>query len=290
MDFKLFFDTDCDITPEFCKKYDAGLISMPYAIDDKEILPYVDFEKFDDKEFYSTLRKGVLPTTSALNVEEYIRLFKPVLESGKDILYIHFSRAMSATFNSCDKAIEELKKQFPKRRIVLIDTKGITLGSYSIDKQLGDLALAGKSIDEIVAASKEVIDHTAFYFYADNLKFFARSGRVTGIAALMGGIIGIKPIINIGDDGKMTSIDKAIGRKKALEKIMEYVNNLQEDIKNYPVIIAHCDCMHLVEELIANLKAKYGQDLHVEVEPVNPTAGSHCGPDCIGLTFHAKHR
>lgn len=290
MNFKLFFDTDCDITPEFCKKYDAGLISMPYAIDDKEYLPYVDFEKFNDKEFYATLRKGALPTTSALNVEEYLKYFTPVLKEGKDILYIHFSRAMSATFNSCDKAVEILKGQFPERRIALIDTKGITLGSYSIAQQLGDMALAGKSIDEIVAASKEVIDHTAFYFFADNLKFFARSGRVTGIAAFMGGIIGIKPIINIGDDGKMTSIDKAVGRKKALDKIMEYVNNLAVDIKKYPVIIAHCDCMHLVEELSNMLRARFGQDLMIEVEPVNPTAGSHCGPDCIGLTFHAKHR
>ena len=134
------------------------------------------------------------------------------------------------------------------------------------------------------------IDHAAFYFFADNLKFFGRSGRVSGFSAFMGGMIGIKPIIYINSEGKMVSIDKAIGRKKALDKIMDYMDKVGDDVANHKIIIAHADSMNLVEELVALCKAKYGENLDILVEDINPTAGSHCGPDCAGIAFHAKHR
>ena len=288
--YTLFFDTDCDITPEVANHYNAKLISMPYMVNGEEIFPYVDFEKFDAHEFMDMLRGGVLPTTSALPAESYRIHFEPELKKGNDILYIHFSRAMSASFANADETIKNLLEKYPGRRIELIDTKGITLGSYSICKQLGDLYLQGKSIDEIKAYADVIVDKTGFYFFADNLKFFARSGRVSGFSAFMGGMIGVKPIIRINSEGKMESIDKAIGRKKALGKILQYVIELEEDIKEYPVIVAHGDAMYLVDEFIKMLKDQFGEDLNVEVIDINPTAGSHCGPDTLGVTFHAKRR
>ena len=288
--YTLFFDTDCDITPAIAKYYHAKLISMPYAVNGEEVFPYVDFETFDAHAFMDSLRKGALPTTSALPPAVYVNYFEPELEKGNDILYVHFSRAMSATFQNVDAAIKELLEKFPDRRIELIDTKGITLGSYAICKQLGELYLEGKTIEEMKTLSSEIVDKTAFYFFADNLKFFARSGRVSGFSAFMGGMIGIKPIINIDDAGKMVSVNKAIGRKAALEKIMNYVIELQDDIKNYPVVIAHGDAPHLVETFSKMLRDRFGYDLNIEVIDINPTAGSHCGPDTLGVTFHAKHR
>ena len=287
--YKLFFDTDCDITPEVAKHYNAGLISMPYVIDE-EFYPYKDSETFDYKAFYQMLRGNVLPTTCALSKEEYIRYFEPYLKEGQDILYVHFSRVMTVTFTVCDEAIKELLEKYPGRRIELIDTKGITLGSYSLCKQMGDLYLQGKSIDEIKKWAETGVDQTAFYFFADNIKFFKKSGRVTGFKAFMGGMMGVKPIIYIGENGKMTSIGSAMSRKKAIDKILEYVDELQDDIKNYPFVIAHTDADYLVDEVKAKLHEKFGQDLNIEVIYVNPTAGSHCGPDALGITFHAKKR
>ena len=289
--YQLFFDSDCDITLEHAKKYNAILISMPYAINGDEIYPYKDWEKFDSHAFFDRLRKGdANPTTSALNVNDYLNYFEPVLKDGKDILYIHFSREMSATFKSCDEAVKELLEKYPGRRIELIDTKGITICSFLTCLQLGELAKAGKSIDEIVEASKEIIPHSAAYFFADNLKFFARSGRVSGFSAFMGGMIGVKPVIHLSDEGKMVSIDKAVGRKKVLEKIMDYVVKLEDHIKDYPLVIAHGDAPQLVDEFVAMLKSHFGDDIKYEVIDVNPTAGCHCGPDVLGVGFHASHR
>ena len=288
---KLFFDTDCDITPEIAKKYNAGLISMPYIVEDEIIFPYKDWDKFDAKGFFDgILRKGIIPTTAALSEEEYRQYFEPEFEKGNDILYIHFSRVMSASFNNMDSCVKKLLEKYPGRKFDEIDTKGITLGSYALCQDMGDLYLQGKSVEEIKAWADVNVDKQGFYFFADNLKFFAKSGRVKGFAAFMGGIIGVKPIICIKEDGKMNSIDKAIGRKKALEKIIQYVVDLQENIKDHRVVVAHGDCMNLVEEFNKLMREKFGDDLEIEVIDINPTAGSHCGPDCMGVTFHAKHR
>ena len=288
--YTLFFDTDCDVTPEVANRYGAKLISMPYEIGGKEYRPYVDYDKYDAHELNEQMRKGVLPSTSALSPEEYKKYFEPEFKAGRDILYIHFSAVMSATFNSLRLAMEDLKEKYPDRKLEMIDTKGITLGSFALCMAMGQLYKDGKSIEEIKEWAKENVDKQAFYFFADNLKFFAKSGRVGGFAAFMGGLIGIKPIIYIGTDGKMTSIGKAKGRKNALEKILQYVIELEDNIKDYPVIIAHGDAMYLVEEFIPMLKQQFGDDLNIIVEDVNPTAVCHCGPDTLGVTFHAKHR
>ncbi|MBQ2191627.1 MAG: DegV family protein [Clostridia bacterium] len=112
----LFTDTDTDVTPEIAAKYGYRLISMPYSIDGKTVYPYVDFDKFDSHAYYDMLRSGVIPNTSALNKENYITYFEPVFAEGNDILYVHFSRAMSATFESMDQAVRELLEKYPERK------------------------------------------------------------------------------------------------------------------------------------------------------------------------------
>ena len=288
--YTLFTDTDCDITPEIAARYGYKLISMPYTIEGQQIFPYVDFEKFDYQEFYNRLRKGVIPTTSALSPVEYINYFEPEFKAGRDILYVHFSAAMTATFNSMRLALEELAEKYPDRKLYQIDTKGITLGSYSICLSIGELYKNGASIEEIQAWADREIDKTAFYFYADDLKFFGKSGRVSGFAAFFGNIIGLKPIIFIDTDGKMKTKDKCRGRKQALQTLLQYVIDLQEDIKEHRVVIAHTDALPIAEEFGKMMKDYFGQDLEIEYEVVNPTAGSHCGPNAMGVTFHAKHR
>ena len=288
--FVIFTDTDTDVTPEIAAKYGYKLISMPYSIGDKEIFPYVDFDKFDAHEFYDMLRKGTMPTTSALSPLKYEEYFEPYFKEGKDVLYVHFSRAMSGTFNALNLAAESLKEKYPERTLYTVDTKGITICSYNITCEIGDLYLQGKSVEEILEWAEKEVDKFAIYFFANDLSFFARSGRVKAFAAFMGNILGIRPIINMGEDGMMCSVDKARGLKGTLEKIVGYVETLQEDIKNHRVIVGHSDAPETAKLLADKLKEKLGDDLNIEFVEVNPTAGSHCGPDGVGVCFHAKRR
>ncbi len=288
--YTLFTDTDTDITPEIAKRYGYKLISMPYTIEGKEVYPYVDFDKFDYHAFYDRLRKGVIPTTSALSPVNYIDYFEPEFKKGLDILYVHFSAAMSGTFNALRLALEELKEKYPERTVHCIDTKGITLGSYNICLSIGELYKAGKSIEEIKQWAEEEVDKYAVYFYADDLKFFGKSGRVSGFAAFMGNIIGLKPIIFMDSDGVMKTKAKCRGRAQSLNKLLDYVDELQEDMRDHRVIIAHADCEDIANELADLFRKRFGDDIKLEFDVVNPTAGSHCGPNTIGISFHAKHR
>ena len=289
--FQLFTDTDTDITPELANEYGYKLISMPYSeTEGKDVYPYEDFKEFDYKTFYNTLRGGVLPKTFALSPTRYAEYFEPTLKEGKDILYVHFSQAMSGTFDSMRLALQDLKEKYPDRTVYTIDTKGITILSYNIVREIGDLYKKGATINEIMDWAEKEIDKFAVYFYADDLKFFARSGRVSGFSATMGGILGIRPIIRMNSEGVMGSVAKAKGRKGAQKAILEYVANLQENIKDHRVIIGHADAEDLALELERKLKDAYGQDLNTEIVVVNPTAGSHCGPDTVGVCFHAKRR
>jgi len=286
----LFTDTDTDITPVAAKEFGYRLISMPYSIDGETTYPYVDFETFDAHEFYDKLRGGVLPTTSAIGKEQYTEYFEPVFAAGDDILYVHFSRAMTATFDAMDKAVEELKEKYPDRKFYEIDTKGITIGSLNIVYEVGDLYKAGKSAEEILEWAKTEVDHFAVYFFADDLKFFKRSGRVSGLAGTMGTLLGIRPIIYMDENGKMVSIGKEKGRIKALERLVSYVEELGDNVKGHRVIVASADSKDIADELSAMLKERFGDDLRIEYVEVNPTAGSHCGPNTVGVSFYAKHR
>lgn len=288
--YQLFTDTDTDITPREAEGYGYKLISMPYTVGDVETYPYVDFDEFDYKTFYDMLRGGVIPTTSALSPLQYREQFEPSLKEGKDIIYVHFSAAMSGTFNSLNIAWRELSLEYPERKLHLIDTKFISIGSLCMVREIGKMAQAGATSEEIVAWAEREVDRFAVYFFADDLKFFARSGRVSNLAAFMGSLIGIRPIISVGDDGKMGSVGKAKGRRGAMRRLLEYVETLGDDIKSYPVIIGHADALPLAQELASELRAKYGEDLVYDIVPVNPTIGSHCGPDTVGVCFRAIHR
>ena len=287
---KLFTDTDTDITPAVAAEYGYRLISMPYSVDAKTVYPYVDFDRFEPRPFYDMLRSGVLPTTSAISKERYIEYFEPEFAAGNDILYVHFSRAMTVTFNAMDEAVAELKAKYPERSFHEIDTKGITTISYAIVREVGDLFKAGKTLEEVLEWAKTEVDKFAMYFFADDLKFFRRSGRVSGLAATMGTLIGIRPIIYMSQEGKMVSCGKEKGRLKAMEHLVQQVADLGEDFKSHRFFIGHTDAPELAKEVGRMIRERFGDDFPIEYVVCNPTAGSHAGPNGVGVCFHAKHR
>lgn len=288
--YDIFTDTDCDATPELSAKYGYHLISMPYIENEKEIYPYESWTTFESHAFYEKLRHGPLLSTCGISPQRYTDYFEPSFKAGHDILYVHFSSNMSGTFSAMNLAVEELKKKYPGVNFYTIDTKAITIGALNILYEVGEMYRAGKSIAEIIEWSKTEVDKFATYFYAYTLRFFAKSGRVSGISATMGTIINLHPIIYMNSDGQMVSIAKAVGRLPALHKVLDYVVELEDHIQDHRVIIAHCDCHFLAERMAHMLKQKFGNNLKIEIVVVGPTPGAHCGPDCIGVCFHAKHR
>lgn len=287
---RLFADTDMDVTPEIAKRYNARLISMPYAIGEETINPYEDFEVFESEKFYNMLREGVMPTTHAVNPERYRELFTEEFEAGNDILYVHFSAAMSSTFDHMGPVVEELLQQYPERKFYSIDTRGISIASLAIFERIGEMYLNGASVEEMLKWAETGIYHYATYYYAEDLKFFQRSGRVSNLSATMGTMLGIRAIIFMDADGKMKNIGKERGRLRATERIMKYIDDIGDRVADYRIYIAHCDLPDAAETFKTRLIERFGENIDLYITPLNPTAGCHCGPSCIGVCFHAKHR
>ena len=287
---KIYTDTDTDILPEDAKKYGYKVISMPYIINGEEIKPYKDFEVFEYAEFYNRLRNKLLPKTCAISSEEYKRYFEEDFKQGNEILYVHFSRAMSGTFNAMEIAVKELKEKYPNAKFYTVDTKGITILSNIIVKEIGDLYLEGKGIEEILKWAEENVDKYATYFFADSLSFFAKSGRISNFSKVMGTLIGVKPIIYMDAKGTMTNIGKERGRIKAMNKLISYFDELAVEPTKHRIVIGHADALDMAKDLGNKLNEKYNNELNIEYVVVNPTAGSHCGPDTIGIAFFAKHK
>jgi DegV family protein with EDD domain len=188
------------------------------------------------------------------------------------------------------RSVDGLLKKYPERKFYTVDTLGISALALNIVFEVADLVKAGRTAEEIVEWAKVEVPKFPMYFFADDLKFFRRSGRVSGLAATMGSFIGIRPIIHLNEEGKMVSIGKETGRAKAVERLLAYVDEIGEDVKAHRVVIGHSDCQDIVDIVVAKLRERFGEDLRIVITPVNPTIGSHCGPNGLGICFHAKHR
>jgi len=289
--YVLYADSDCDITPESARRMGYKyIIPMPFSIDGENFYPYKDMKDFDVEGFYKRLDEGVLPKTSSVNTEEYKEIFEKEFAEGNDIFYLHFSEAMSMTFQNMRQALKELHEKYPERKLYEADAKGITVNAYALLEEIAKLYKEGYTPEQLQKYVEEEAPHWAMYLFADNLQYFKRSGRVSGLAATMGTILGIRPIIWISPEGKMESLTTARGRKKAIEALVNKVVELGDDFKRYPIYIGNANAPECVEEAKAMLYEKLGKDIKIEVILTNPTAGSHCGPNSMGIAFHAIHR
>ncbi len=283
-----FTDSNCELWYTEIKKLGIEYISMPYTIDGVEH-NYDLGETYNCKEFFDKVRSGSMPITSALNPQNYIDIFEPVLQANEDILYVHFSNKLSGTFNFMNQAIETLKQKYPKRTIRTVDTLSISMGGGLVAYEAGVMHKRGATDDEIIKFVEKFRHHVATYFVVDDLNHLKRGGRLSATSAVVGSMLGIKPMLKIEDDGKITNCDKIIGRKKSLIALANKLKELGENVNDYPVYVMHADC-EADAQFVKEQVLKIYPEARVIIQPVGPTIGTHCGPNTVGLIFHAKRR
>ena len=286
--YQLFCDSNCELWHTTVKELGLNLIRMPYIVDDEEYF-YDMGENTDFKAFFDKMRNGATPKTAALNEYAYTEYFEPILARGEDIYYITFSHQMSGTFNAMKNVIAQLKEKYPEREIRFKDSKLISLGSGFVTYYGALKYKEGATMDELDAYLDDLIEHTAIYFVVDDLTYLYRGGRVSGVSKVVGNLLGIKPILYFNEEGKILIINKVKGFKKALATLLDYMKNKGSELDKYKVYILQADCEQEANAFVENIKAKFG-DLDVEVQPVGPVIGAHCGPGTIGLVFHAKEK
>ncbi len=286
--YRLFCDSNCELWYTKVKELGLNVIRMPYTIGDREYF-YDMGEHTDFQAFFDAMKGGAVPKTSALNEYAYIEYFEPILKGGEDIYYVTFSHQMSGTFLAMKNAIAALKEKYPGREIRYKDSKTISLGSGFATYYAALKYNSGATMDELDAYLDELIPHIATYFVVDDLTYLYRGGRVSGVSKVMGNLLGIKPILYINDEGRILNINKVKGFKKALGVLRDYMKQKGSELDKYKVFILQADCAELAEEFAANLRDEFA-GIDVEIQPVGPVIGAHCGPGTIGLIFHASER
>ena len=286
--YQLFCDSNCELWHTTVKELGLNVIRMPYILDGEEYL-YDMGEKTDFKAFFDKMRAGSSPKTSALNEYAYTEYFEPILARGEDVYYVTFSHQMSGTFNAMKNAIAQLKEKYPEREIRFKDSKLISLGSGFITYYAALKYKDGATMDELDAYLDGLIPNVATYFVVDDLTYLHRGGRVSGVSKVIGNLLGIKPILYFNEEGKILNIGKVKGFKKALAALLDYMKTKGSDLDKYKVYVLQADCEPTAQAFVQAIKEKFG-DLDVEIQPVGPVIGAHCGPGTIGLVFHSKEK
>ena len=283
----LLIDADGELWYTRQEELGVDCIKMPYAYNNETY--YYDLGKNTDfRRFYDAVRGGTVPTTMALNPQEYVEILEPYFQKGEDVLYVSFSHAMSGTFDHLQTALKQLKEKYPQRKCTVFDTKSISLGAGIQMEYAAQLKNSGATDEEIISALEKFTDRVAVYFVVDDLNHLKRGGRLSGFAAFAGTLLQIKPILSMDAKGGLSVLQKVTGKKQALRTIADKVA-AELTGTEYSVYIVDADDPSEGDAL-ANLIKEKRPEAKIVRQAVRPVIGAHCGPGTIGVIFIADKR
>ena len=275
-------DSDSDLPFHLKEQYDIPVVYMPYALDGKEY--YDDLgQMLDHKSYFTAMRNGATPVTSALNEASYMEYFEPILRE-KDLLFVAFSSKLSCTLQSVYSAREKLLEQYPERKFIVVDTLRISGPMTLLVLKAHEMYRAGKSIEEVAGWLEKNKLRAQAYFIVDDLKYLKRGGRICATAATVGTMLDLKPIISEAPDGTLSASDKIRGRKKAIAFIVDKMLEFAPDPEESPIIVLNADSIEDAERTKALVEQKL-PGANVLIENVGPVIGAHAGPGTIALCF-----
>ena len=292
--FQVFVDSAANIPAEIVKKYGIHVISFVNHINGEDIVNFdinlnQEEEREKGKQYYEAVRRGARVKTSLINTADFIAHFTPVLEAGEDIMYFSLSKNISGTYNAACLAAEELKEQFPERKLRLIDSLNASLAQGILAIYATEMRNSGMEFEMIGDILDRQVSRMNGIFTVGDLKYLSNTGRINKTTASVGNILNIKPILRGNRDGYIVEFKKCRGRKKSLDTLVELVCDNIENPEDQIIGIAHADAyeesLYVMEEIQKRIKVR---------EFINTSydycTGSHVGPDTIALFFMAADR
>lgn len=282
--FEIFTDSSCDLNQDMIEKYNLKVMQLEVNIDDN---PPVLNNEIDIKKFYDQLRNGANAKTSAVTLGQFEENMRKCLDEGKDILYVGFSSGLSVTYNNGAMVMEELKDEYPDRRLCHIDTFCASMGQGLLVYYAALLRESGADIEEVQKKIEDIKDYIHHQVTVDDLFFLKRGGRIDAATAVIGSVLKFKPIIVVDKEGHLINVGKVRGRKASIKELfdrMKATANLEE--LGY-VFISHSDCLEDVKTLEAMIKEEY-KSAEVVIGDIGPVIGAHTGPGAIALCYLGK--
>lgn len=289
MSFAVFTDGCSNLPGRILSRLNIRVLPCSYTLDGEPGVFDGDMDAFDAHSYYEKLRAGAVMKTSLLNAELFCEHFRPQLEQGMDIVYVGLSSGVSGTFQSANIAAQELREEFPQCSIRLVDSLGAAFGPGLLACRAADLREEGKTAEEAADILDKEVEHLLQFFTVDDLNFLKRTGRVSGATAMIGSVLGIKPLLWGDPTGHIVAHSKCRGRKKAIDAIVEMYRTRVVDAQNQRIAISHGDCQEEAEELGRRI-SQIAKPKELIICPHEPFTGSHVGPGMLALFFFGTKR
>lgn len=283
-DFVILTDSSADLSQAMVQELGVEVLPLTFMMEGASYRNYPDNREIDPHVFYDKLRAGVVATTAAVNVGEFVEAAEPFLKQGRDVLILAFSSGLSVTYNSARLAAEDLTEQYPDRKIYAVDTLCASLGQGLLLWHAAQHKARGESIEAVrdwVEANKL---HLCHWFTVDDLHFLKRGGRVSAATAVLGTMLSIKPVMHVDDEGHLINVSKARGRKASLDALVKKVGETATDPASQTMFISHSDCEADARYVADQIQAKYGAK-EIILNYIGPVIGAHTGPGCVALFF-----
>ena len=281
-----------DLTNEYMKERKIPYVSF-HAQVGEDIYADDMGQSISQKELFQRMIDGEDAKTSQVTVQEYLDFFKPFLDEGKDILHIALSSGISGTYNSACVAAEELRDEYPDRKIYVVDSLAASAGYGLVIDTLADMRDNGATMDELygwIEDNKKKMHH---WYFTTDLTFLIKGGRVSKTSGFVGNLLGICPLLNVDYEGKLAAREKIRGKKKVIKRTLEVMLEHVQDGKDYSgkCFISQAGCYDDARAL-ADLIEEPLPKLHggVQITEIGATIGCHTGPGTVALFFWGDER
>lgn len=283
-------DACSDIIPEYADKEGILVIPMEVAMTDgTRFHATYDNSEFPLNDFYKKVESGVMANTSAVTPQNYLDFFAPLLKEGHDILYNCFTSGLSSTYNNALIAQQQLKEDFPDRKLIVVDSLGATAGMGYQTYYAAVNRDNGMSIEDNAKWLEDTKLHINYTWIVSDLMHLSRGGRLSAGAALVGTALQLKPVGDIDNTGHLVALEKAHGRKASIKRLAEWCNARLDTSIDKPVLVAHCDCPEDAETLKQKILAD-GKAKEVIIGRTGPVVGAHLGPGGLTCYYFCDHR
>jgi len=290
-EYVIVTDSCVDLPNQLANQLGLVILPLKVSCEGKEYANYLDEREIKTHDFYDLLRAQKMTRTAQATPHEFLEIMRPILASGKDILSISFSSALSGTYNSSIIAKKELLEEFPTATIETIDSLCASMGQGLLLTYAAKEKQKGKSLQEVKEFVEHLIPNLSHLFTVSDLGHLRRGGRLSAGKEIIATLLNVKPLLHVSQEGKLVVFDKARGRIKSLNALVTRMKDTYDTSLDQLVYISHGDNLEdalFVKELVlTKLPVK---EENILVNPIGPVIGSHSGVDTIAIFYVGSDR
>ena len=285
MTVKILSDSACDLPEDILEEYNIDILPIVLIKDDKE---YLDKVTIQPKTIYDDMRNGNIYKTAQIPPKVFQEKFTEYAKNNEDVIYIAFSSGLSGTYQTSIFVKSSVVEEYPDFNIDIVDSKAATSGFGLMVAEAGKMAKQGKSKEEILNMLEFYRNHIEHIFTVDDIEYLFMGGRVTRTQAFIGGLLNIKPVLNI-EEGKLVPLEKIRGKNKVLKTMLNIMEDraINADLKNQTIGISHGDDLESALKLKEMISEHYGTTNFL-INMIGASIGAHSGPGTLAITFLIK--